>query len=47
MGSTILIAFGWAFYLPHGLHPFIALLFVLRPRIWVRLRQTSVRTSMT
>jgi MFS family permease len=29
MGSTILITFGWAFYLPHGLHPFIALLFVL------------------
>ncbi len=29
MGSTILLTFGWAFYLPHGLHPFIALLFVL------------------
>ena len=29
MGCTILVTFGWAFYLPHGLHPFIALLFVL------------------
>lgn len=29
MGLTILLTFGWAFYLPHGLHSFIALLFVL------------------
>lgn len=25
----ILLSFGWAFYLPHGLHPFIAVLFFL------------------
>jgi MFS family permease len=29
MAVAILLSFGWAFYLPHGLHPFIALLFVL------------------
>jgi MFS family permease len=29
MGCAILLTFGWAFYLPHGLHPFVALLFVL------------------
>jgi len=29
MGVSILLSFGWAFYLPHGLHPFIALLFML------------------
>jgi MFS family permease len=29
MGAMILLSFGWAFYLPHGLHPFIALLFLL------------------
>jgi MFS family permease len=29
MGLAILLCFGWAFYLPHGLHPFIASLFVL------------------
>jgi len=29
MAIAILLSFGWAFYLPHGLHPFIALLFVL------------------
>jgi MFS family permease len=29
MAIAILLCFGWAFYLPHGLHPFIALLFVL------------------
>ena len=29
MGTAILLSFGWAFYLPHGLHPFIALLFLL------------------
>ncbi len=29
MAACILIGFGWAFYLPHGLHPFIAVLFFL------------------
>ena len=29
MAIAILLSFGWAFYLPHGLHAFIALLFVL------------------
>ncbi len=29
MGITIVVTFGWAFYLQHGLHLFIALLFVL------------------
>jgi MFS family permease len=29
MGVSILLSFGWAFYLSHGLRPFIALLFVL------------------
>jgi MFS family permease len=29
MGASIALAFGWAFYLPHGLYPFVALLFVL------------------
>ena len=29
MGSTILLTFGWAFYLPHALHPFITMLFIL------------------
>jgi MFS family permease len=29
MAVSILLAFGWAFYLDHGLHPFIALLFPL------------------
>ena len=26
---SIALSFGWAFYLPHGLAPFIALFFVL------------------
>jgi hypothetical protein len=29
MAVTIALSFGWAFYLPNGLAPFIALLFVL------------------
>ncbi len=29
MGAAIALSFGWAFYLPQGLHPFIALLFFL------------------
>jgi len=29
MAACILLSFGWAFYLPHGLHPFIAVLFFL------------------
>ena len=29
MGTAILLTFGWAFYLPQGLYPFIALLFLL------------------
>ena len=29
MAICILLSFGWAFYLPHGLHPFIILLFFL------------------
>ena len=29
MATCILLSFGWAFYLPHGLHPFIAVLFFL------------------
>jgi MFS family permease len=29
MGATILLGFGWAFYLPHGLYPFISVLFFL------------------
>jgi MFS family permease len=29
MGTCILLSFGWAFYLPHGLRPFIAMLFFL------------------
>ena len=29
MGTSILMSFGWAFYLPHGLKPFIAVLFFL------------------
>jgi MFS family permease len=29
MAISIALAFGWAFYLPNGLYPFIALLFVL------------------
>ena len=29
MAICILLSFGWAFYLPHGLHPFIAVLFFL------------------
>ena len=29
MGICILLSFGWAFYLPHGLRPFVALLFFL------------------
>jgi len=29
MASCILLSYGWAFYLPHGLHPFIAVLFFL------------------
>ena len=29
MGICILLSFGWAFYLPHGLYPFIAVLFFL------------------
>jgi MFS family permease len=29
MGATILLSFGWAFYLPHGLYAFIAVLFFL------------------
>jgi MFS family permease len=29
MGVSIVLSFGWAFYLQHGLRPFIALLFVL------------------
>jgi MFS family permease len=29
MGAAIVLTFGWAFYLPQGLVPFIALLFVL------------------
>jgi len=29
MAVCILLSFGWAFYLPHGLHPFIAVLFFL------------------
>ena len=29
MGAAILLTFGWAFYLPQGLYPFIALLFLL------------------
>jgi MFS family permease len=29
MAACILLSFGWAFYLPNGLHPFIAVLFFL------------------
>jgi len=29
MGVSILLSFGWAFYLPHGLYPFITVLFFL------------------
>ncbi len=29
MALTIVLGFNWAFYLPHGLHPFIAILFFL------------------
>jgi MFS family permease len=29
MALCILLSYGWAFYLPHGLHPFIAALFFL------------------
>jgi MFS family permease len=29
MASCILLSYGWTFYLPHGLHPFIAVLFFL------------------
>jgi MFS family permease len=29
MAACILLGFSWAFYLPHGLHPFIAVLFFL------------------
>jgi len=29
MGATIILSFGWAFYLPHGLYAFIAVLFFL------------------
>ena len=29
MAICILLSFGWTFYLPHGLHPFIAVLFFL------------------
>ena len=29
MAICILLSFGWAFYLPHGLHPFIGMLFFL------------------
>jgi MFS family permease len=29
MASCILLSYGWAFYLPHGLHQFIAMLFFL------------------
>lgn len=29
MGATILVAFGWLFYRPDGLHPFLAMLVVL------------------
>jgi MFS family permease len=29
MAACILLSYGWAFYLPQGLHPFIALLFFL------------------
>ncbi len=29
MGATILLSFGWAFYLPHGLYAFISVLFFL------------------
>jgi MFS family permease len=29
MAICIVFSFGWAFYLPHGLHPFIAVLFFL------------------
>jgi MFS family permease len=29
MAACILLSFGWAFYLPHGLHPFITVLFFL------------------
>src|ERR1700693_254775 len=29
MASCILLSYGWAFYLPHGLHAFIAVLFFL------------------
>ena len=29
MATCILLSFGWTFYLPHGLHPFIAVLFFL------------------
>ena len=29
MAASILVSFGWAFYLPHGLYPFIAVLFFL------------------
>lgn len=29
MATCIVLSFGWAFYLPHGLHPFITVLFFL------------------
>jgi len=29
MAACILLSFGWTFYLPHGLHPFMAVLFFL------------------
>jgi MFS family permease len=29
MGASIVLSFGWAFYLPHGLHLFISVLFFL------------------
>jgi MFS family permease len=29
MGATIVLSFGWAFYLPHGLYAFISVLFFL------------------
>jgi MFS family permease len=29
MAASILVSFGWAFYLPHGLYPFIAAIFFL------------------
>jgi MFS family permease len=29
MGATIILSFGWAFYLPHGLYAFISVLFFL------------------